>query len=142
MMTEIWTINGGQKGTLLRRPTLKKTLFHYFSHCNSYNFTSRIILLTLFLWSWKLSSGCKSILALIDMMGRFISPSLFYFYYLFLSRSILTSFIIFFGLVKMSSGYQDMICVYYKHPIAGWDKQYQAPETRSRYTTPFNKITI
>ena len=132
-MTEIWTINGGQKGTLLRRPTLKKTLFHYFSHCNSYNFTSRIILLTLFLWSWKLSSGCKSILALIDMMGRFISPSLFYFYYLFLSRSILTNFIIFFGLVKMSSGYQDMIYVC---------KQFQTPDTRSRYTTPFDKITI
>ena len=30
--------------------------------------------------------------------------------------------------------------VYDEHPIAGQDIQYQAPDNRSRYTKPFDKI--
>ena len=32
------------------------------------------------------------------------------------------------------------ICVYDEHPLAGWDIQYQAPDSRSRCTTPFDDI--
>ena len=31
-----------------------------------------------------------------------------------------------------------LICVYDEQPIAGQDIQYQAPDSRSTYTTPFN----
>ena len=31
------------------------------------------------------------------------------------------------------------MCVYDEHPLAGPDIQYQAPESRSRFTTPFNE---
>ena len=36
--------------------------------------------------------------------------------------------------------YRDKICVYDKHSIAGRDVQYQAPDSRSEYTTPFDDI--
>ena len=32
------------------------------------------------------------------------------------------------------------MCVYDKHPLAGPDIQYRAPDSRSRYTTAFNEI--
>ena len=35
-------------------------------------------------------------------------------------------------------GYRDRICVYDAHPIAGLDIQYQAPNSGSRDTTPFD----
>ena len=34
--------------------------------------------------------------------------------------------------------YHDNICVYDEHPIAGGYIQYQAPDSQTRYTTPFN----
>ena len=36
--------------------------------------------------------------------------------------------------------YLDKICEYDEHPIAGRDIQYRAPDSWSRYTTPFNEI--
>ena len=36
--------------------------------------------------------------------------------------------------------YCDKICVYDEHPIAGRDIQYQAPDSWSEYTTPFDVI--
>ena len=35
---------------------------------------------------------------------------------------------------------RDKICVYDKHPIAGRDIQCRAPDSQSRYTTPFGDI--
>ena len=35
----------------------------------------------------------------------------------------------------------DKICVYDKHPIAGWDLQFRAPGSQSEYATPFKDIT-
>ena len=32
------------------------------------------------------------------------------------------------------------VCVYDKHPLAGRDIQYRAPDSRSKYTTPFDEI--
>ena len=32
------------------------------------------------------------------------------------------------------------MCVYDEHPIAGQKIQYRAPDSRSIFTTPFNKI--
>ena len=32
------------------------------------------------------------------------------------------------------------MCVYDKHPLTGRDIQYRAPDSWSRYTTPFDKI--
>ena len=32
------------------------------------------------------------------------------------------------------------MCVYDEHPLAGQDIQYRAPDSWSRYTTPFDKI--
>ena len=32
------------------------------------------------------------------------------------------------------------VCVYDEHPLAGRDIQYQAPNSQSRYTTPFDEI--
>ena len=34
--------------------------------------------------------------------------------------------------------YRDKICVYDEHPIAGQDIQCRAPNSRSRYITPFD----
>ena len=35
--------------------------------------------------------------------------------------------------------YCDKICVYDEQPIAGQDIQYQAPDSQSRYTAPFDE---
>ena len=32
------------------------------------------------------------------------------------------------------------MCVYDEHPLAGREIQYRAPDSQSRYTTPFNEI--
>ena len=34
------------------------------------------------------------------------------------------------------------MCVFDEHLLAGRDIQYRAPDSQSRYTTPFNKITL
>ena len=34
------------------------------------------------------------------------------------------------------------MCVYDEHPLAGRDIQYQAPDSRSRYATPFDEIKV
>ena len=34
------------------------------------------------------------------------------------------------------------MCVYDEHLLAGRDMQYQAPDIRSRYATPFDKIKV
>ena len=36
--------------------------------------------------------------------------------------------------------YRDEICVFDEHPIAGRDIKFLAPDSRSRYATPFNDI--
>ena len=35
-----------------------------------------------------------------------------------------------------------MLCLYYEHPLAGRDIQYRAPDSWSRYTTPYNDQLI
>ena len=39
---------------------------------------------------------------------------------------------------KSKCWYRDKICVCDEHPIAGQDMQCQAPDSWSRYTTPFD----
>ena len=36
--------------------------------------------------------------------------------------------------------YCEKVCVYDEHPKAGRDKQYWAPDSRSKYKTPFDEI--
>ena len=45
-----------------------------------------------------------------------------------------------FSYLKSYATYLEKICVYEEHPIAGWDIQYWAPDSWSRYKTPFGEI--
>ena len=38
------------------------------------------------------------------------------------------------------TGIMKDMCVYDEHPLAGQDIQYRAPDSQSRYTTPFDEI--
>ena len=43
---------------------------------------------------------------------------------------------------KSKCWYRDKICVYDEHPIAGQDMQCWAPDSRSRYKTPFDDCKV